>query len=65
MDAIAQLLGLTAPELTQLLIMVGVLVVGLVVLRVFLKLTATLFRLGCLGILLLVAVIYILGLLRG
>lgn len=64
MDAIAQLLGLTAQELTQLLIMAGVLVVGLVVLRVFLKLTATLFRFGCLGILLLLLAIYVLGQLR-
>ena len=59
MDAIAQAIGITAAQLNQMLVLAVVLVVGLVVLRVVLKLTATLFRIGCFGIILIVAAVYI------
>lgn len=63
MDAFSGVLGLNTAELTQLLILGVVLLVGLFVLRVAFKLTATLFRVGCFGILLIVAAVYILRLL--
>jgi len=63
MDAIAQLIGVTVQELTQLFILVVVLVVGWFLLRLFLKLTATVFRVGCFGILLIIGAIYVLQLL--
>ena len=64
MDAIAQAIGITAAQLNQLLVLAVVLVVGLVVLRVVLKLTATLFRVGCFGIVLIVAAVYIIRILN-
>lgn len=63
MEQIAQLIGISAAELTQLLILAAVLVVGLVLLRTALKLTAALFRIGCFGILLIVAAVFIFQLL--
>lgn len=58
MESLAQAIGISVAELTQLLVLGGVLLVGLFLLRAALKLTATLFRLGCLGILFIVAAIY-------
>ncbi|MCA9972278.1 MAG: hypothetical protein KC425_18780 [Anaerolineales bacterium] len=65
MENLSQLVGLAPEQLTQLLILAVVLIVGLFVLRVFLKLTATLFRLGCFVVLLIVAAVYVLSLLGG
>lgn len=63
MDTIAQFVGLDVAQLTQLAILTAVLVVGLFVLRTVLKLTAAIFRLGCFGILFIVAAVFILQLL--
>lgn len=62
MDSIAQLIGLNAAELTQLAILAVVLIVGLVVLRTVMKLTATLFRIGCFGIVFIIVAVFILQL---
>lgn len=59
MEQIAQIIGLTAAELTQLVILAGVLLVGLFVLRIMLKLTAALMRIGCIGIVLIVAAVFL------
>ncbi len=64
MESLAQLIGVTTGELTQLLILGAVLLVGLFLLRAALKLTATLFRFGCLGVLLIIAAIYAYNLLN-
>lgn len=63
MEQIAQIIGLTAAELTQLVILAGVLLVGLFVLRIMLKLTAALMRIGCIGIVLIVAAVFLVQLL--
>lgn len=63
MDSIAQLVGLDAAQLMQLLILAVVLLVGLFVLRAVLKLTAAIFRLGCFGILFIVVAVFVLQLL--
>lgn len=65
MESVSQLVGLAPQQLTQLIMLAVVLVAGLVVLRVFLKLTATLFRVGCFAVLLIVAAVYVLSLLGG
>lgn len=62
MEALAELLGLTAAGLTQLIILGAILLVALLVLRVIFRLTATLFRVGCFGILLIVAAVFFLQL---
>ncbi|MCA9936754.1 MAG: hypothetical protein H6662_05240 [Ardenticatenaceae bacterium] len=62
MDAFAEMLGVTAQDLTQLLILVVVLVVGWFLLRLFFKLTAAVFRVGCFGILLIIGAVYVLQL---
>lgn len=63
MEGLAELLGVSGAQLTQLIMLAVVLFIGLVLLRVFLKLTATLFRIGCFGIILLVTAVYVLSLL--
>lgn len=63
MNSIAQLVGLDAAQLMQLLILAVVLLVGLFVLRAVLKLTAAIFRLGCFGILFIVVAVFVLQLL--
>ncbi len=63
MDGIAQLVGVSTQELTQLLTLVVILVIGWFLLRLFLKLTAAVFRMGCFGIILVVAAVYVLQLL--
>ncbi|MCA9961511.1 MAG: hypothetical protein R3E31_06400 [Chloroflexota bacterium] len=65
MEGLAELLGVTVAQLTQLATLAVVLFVGLILLRVFMKLTATLFRVGCFGIILIVAAVYVLRLLPG
>ncbi|RMG90025.1 MAG: hypothetical protein D6706_20355 [Chloroflexi bacterium] len=61
METIANFLGLTVSELTQLIILVIVLIAGLILLRVLFKLTAALFRLGCFLILLIVTAVLIIS----
>ncbi|MBE2197634.1 MAG: hypothetical protein IAE79_03420 [Anaerolinea sp.] len=63
MEALANLLQITPEQLMQVVTLGIVLLIGLVLLRVFLKLTATLFRIGCFGIFLIVAVVYVLSVL--
>lgn len=60
MDALAEVLGLAAGDLVQLIILGGILLVALLILRVVFRLTATLFRVGCFGILLILAAIFVL-----
>jgi len=60
MESIAQLIGLSVAELTQLLMLAAVLLVGLFILRAVMKLTAAIFRMGCLAILFIVAAVFLL-----
>jgi len=62
MDSLLEAVGMTSGEFTRLLILGLLLLVGLFMARVALKLTATLFRIGCLGIFLIVAVVFLLDL---
>ncbi len=62
MDALAQLVGISSQELMELVILALVLLGGLFLLRLVFKLTAAVFRLGCLGILLLITAVYLLRL---
>ncbi len=62
MDALAQLVGISSQELMELVILTLVLLGGLFLLRLVFKLTAAVFRLGCLGILLLITAVYLLRL---
>jgi len=63
MDGIAQLVGVDVAQLTQLLTLGVILLVGLFVLRTVFKLTAAIFRIGCFGIIFIVAAVFILQLL--
>lgn len=60
MDSFSQLL--TSQELTQLVIVGLVLLVGLLFLRFAFKLTATLIRVGCIGIIIIVGLLFALQL---
>ena len=62
MDSIAQLIGLNAAELTQLAILGVVLIVGLFILRTVMKLTATIYLIGCFGVIFIVAAVFLLQL---
>lgn len=62
MDSIAQMVGIPTQDFIELLILAAILVAGLFILRFFFKLTAAVFRLGCLGIGLLVTAVYLLQL---
>ncbi|MFQ5400068.1 MAG: hypothetical protein ACE5E7_10770 [Anaerolineae bacterium] len=64
MDAILNSIGLTSGELSQLVVLGVILLVGLFLLRIVFKLTATLFRVGCFAILFIVAAVFILNLLN-
>ncbi|MEJ2750622.1 MAG: hypothetical protein P8183_22360 [Anaerolineae bacterium] len=64
MDELLNSIGLASGEVTQLIILAVVLLVGLVLLRVLFKLTATLFRVGCFAILFIVAAVFVLNLLN-
>ncbi len=57
-------IGLASGEVTQLIILAVVLLVGLFLLRLVFKLTATLFRVGCFAILFIVATVFVLNLLN-
>jgi hypothetical protein len=61
MDALLEFVGLTSAGLTRIVILGIVLLVLLLVGRVALKLTATLFKIGCFTILLIVAAVYIIS----
>ena len=60
MQAIADLLGLAPGQLTIILIAGVVLVVGWYVLRAALKIASRVFAIGCVGIVVLVGVLYLL-----
>jgi hypothetical protein len=64
MDALSGLIGVTSAELTQLIILSVVLLVGLFLARTILKLTATLFRIGCFFIALIVLAVFVANLLN-
>ena len=64
MDTILETLGLTSGELIQLLVLGVALMIVLFLARLAFKLTATLIRIGCIGIILIVAVVFILNLLN-
>ncbi len=57
-------LGLSSGELTQLIVLGAALLVGLFLLRMVFKLTATLFRVGCFAVLFIVAAVFVLNLLN-
>lgn len=65
MDSIAQLIGLTGAELIQLLGVAIALLIGLFLLRLAFKLTASLIRIGCIGIFLIVGVLFLVQFLSG
>jgi hypothetical protein len=56
MDALLDSIGLTGGELTNILIIIAVLLVGLFLVRAMFRLTATLFRLGCFVVILIAVV---------
>lgn len=58
MDSLSILLGVTGSELTQLVVLGIVLLIALILARLALKLTAALFRIGCLGIFLLLVALF-------
>ncbi|MEM7336587.1 MAG: hypothetical protein AAF490_31195 [Chloroflexota bacterium] len=59
MEAISELIGLTNQELIQLVVVGVILLIGLFVLRAAFKLTATLLRVGCFGIALIVGLLFV------
>jgi hypothetical protein len=65
MDGIAEFLGINGEQLTQIVKLGVVLLILLVVGRVALKLTATLFKVGCFTILLIVGAVYLINLMSG
>lgn len=60
MQAIADLLGLTPDQLTILLIAGVVLVIAWYALRAVLKIARRVFTIGCVGIIVLVGILYLL-----
>jgi predicted phage tail protein len=64
MNDLLSAIGLASGELTQIIILAVVLVVGLFLVRVVFKLTATLFRVGCFAILFIVGAVFVLNLLN-
>lgn len=65
MESIAQLIGISVAQLTQLATIAAALLVGLFLLRVAFKLTASLLRIGCIGIVMIIAVVFLLQLFSG
>ncbi len=61
MNAFLELIGLTSAEFTRIVTLGIILLVILIVGRVALKLTATLFKIGCFTILLVIGAIYIIS----
>lgn len=64
MNDLLNSIGLASGEVTQLIVLAVVLLVGLFLLRMLFKLTATLFRVGCFAILFIVAAVFVLNLLN-
>jgi hypothetical protein len=65
MDALSAALGLETAQLTQIIIVAVVLLGGLFFARLAFKLTASLMRLGCLAIFLLIAALFLLRVFSG
>jgi hypothetical protein len=65
MESLLQQIGVTSGQVVQLITLAAVLLVGLLALRLFFKLTAALLRVGCLLILLIVAGFFFFSLLSG
>jgi hypothetical protein len=63
MDTLLEFIGLTSAEFTRIVVLGIILLVILIVGRVALKLTATLFKIGCFAILLIVGAVYIISVL--
>jgi hypothetical protein len=61
MEALLEFVGLNSAEFTRIVVLGIVLLVLLLVGRVALKLTATLFKVGCFTILLIVGAIYLIS----
>ena len=61
MDALSEFIGLTNAELGRIVTLAIILLVILIVGRVALKLTATLFRVGCFTIVLIVGALYVIS----
>jgi hypothetical protein len=64
MNDLLNSIGLASTEVTQLIILAVVLLVGLFLLRLVFKLTATLFRVGCFAVLFIVAAVFVMNLLN-
>jgi hypothetical protein len=64
MSELLNSIDLASGEVTQLIVLAVVLLVGLFLLRLVFKLTATLFRVGCFAILFIVAAVFVLNLLN-
>ena len=64
MNELLNSIGLASGEVTQLIILAVVLLVGLFLVRTFFKLTATLFRVGCFAIFFIVAAVFVINLLN-
>ena len=64
MQALSELLGLEVQELTRILVLSGIFLVGLVSLRVFLKLAMSVVRMGCAISLFIVVAIFVMSLLN-
>lgn len=60
MESFAELFGLTSQEFIQIATIGLILLIGLFVVRAAFKLTATLLRVGCFGILLIVGLLFFL-----
>jgi hypothetical protein len=59
MDSISTLLGLESGQLTFLIVVVIVLVIGLFFARVAFKLTASLMRIGCFAVFFIAAAVFL------
>lgn len=57
-------IGLASAELTQMIVLGVILLVGLFLARIAFKLTAALFRIGCFGIIFILGAVFILNLLN-
>ena len=64
MNDLLKAIGLASGEVTQLIVLAVVLLVGLFLLRLMFKLTATLFRVGCFAVLFIVAAVFVMNLLN-
>jgi hypothetical protein len=64
MESLLQNLGLSSGEMTQVIVLSVILIIGLFLARIALKLTAALFRIGCFVAILIVAAVFFLNLLN-